>query len=55
MKPHENFMDKLYDSGEYKLTQIIVVTFSVLHGYLIYIYISNMYIYNSHEYILELL
>jgi hypothetical protein len=35
-------MEELYDSGEYKLTWMLVVTFLALHVYLIYI--SNMHI-----------
>jgi hypothetical protein len=41
--PQENFMEELYDSGEYKLTLMIVVTFPALHVY-IYIYILNIHI-----------
>jgi hypothetical protein len=33
----KNFMEELYDLGEYKLTWIFVITFLALHVYFIYI------------------
>jgi hypothetical protein len=43
IEPQGNFMEELYDPGEYKLTWMHVVTFLTLHIY-IYIYISNIHI-----------
>jgi hypothetical protein len=37
MEPQGNFMEELYDPGEYKLTWMFVVTFLALHIYFIYI------------------
>jgi hypothetical protein len=37
MEPQGNFMKELYDSGEHKLTWMLVVTFPTLHVYFIYI------------------
>jgi hypothetical protein len=37
MVPQVNFMEEPYDLGEYKLTWMLVVTFSALHIYFIYI------------------
>jgi hypothetical protein len=51
MEPQENYMEELYDSGEYKLTWMLYCYFSCI-AYLLYIYI---YIYISNMYILELL
>jgi hypothetical protein len=37
MEPQGNFLEEPYDSGEYKLTWMFVVTFPTLHVYFIYI------------------
>jgi hypothetical protein len=52
MEPQENFMQKSYNVGEYKLTWMFVVTFSALHIY--FIYIKYAYFATFIKYILEL-
>ena len=42
MNPQGNYIEDLYDPGEYKLTWMLVVAFPALHVYFIYIY--NMHI-----------
>ena len=51
MKPQGNYMEVLYDLGEYKLTWMLVVTFSALHDY--FIYIEYAYFATLLKYILE--
>jgi hypothetical protein len=47
MEPQENYMEELYDSGEYKLTWMLCCYFSCI-ARLFYIY--QIYIFcNSHE------
>jgi hypothetical protein len=48
-----NYMEELYDSGEYKLTWMLVVTFPALDAY--FIYIKHAYFATLMKYILELL
>jgi hypothetical protein len=48
-----NYMEELYDSGEYKLTWMLVVTFPALNVY--FIYIKHAYFVTLMKYILELL
>jgi hypothetical protein len=48
-----NFMDEPYNPGEYKLTWMLVVTFSALQVY--FIYIKYTYFATFMKYILELL
>jgi hypothetical protein len=42
IKLDKDFTEKPYNLGEYKFTQILVVTFSALHSYILYIY-QNVY------------
>ena len=53
MEPQGNYMEKLYGLGEYKLTCMLVVAFSELHVY--FIYIKHAYFVTLMKYILELL
>jgi hypothetical protein len=53
IEPQGNFMDEPYDSGEYKLTWMLVVTFSTLQVY--FIYIKYTYFATFMKYILKLL
>ena len=53
MEPQENYMEKLYGLGEYKLTWMLVVVFPALHVY--FIYIKHAYFVALMKYILELL
>jgi hypothetical protein len=53
MKPQRNFIKESYDSGEYKPTWMLVVTFSVLH--VDFIYIKHIYFTTLMKYLLELL
>jgi hypothetical protein len=53
MDPQRNYMEKLYNSDEYKLTWMLVVTFLALHVY--FIYIKHAYFATLMKYILELL
>jgi hypothetical protein len=58
MDSQENYMEELYDSGEYKLTWMLCCYFSCI-AYLfyicIYIYIKHAYFPTFMKYILELL
>jgi hypothetical protein len=51
IEPQWNFMEDLYDSSEYKLTWMLVVTFLALHVY--FIYIKHAYFRTLIKYILE--
>ena len=51
MEPQENFMEEPYDLGEYKLTWMLVVTFSTSHVY--FIYIKHAYFATLTKYMLE--
>ena len=51
MEPQRNFMEEPYGPGEYKLTWMLVVTFSVLYFY--FIYIKHAYFATLMKYILE--
>ena len=51
MKPQGNYMEELYDPGKYKLTWMLVVTFSALYIY--FIYIKHAYFTTFNKYILE--
>ena len=53
MEPQGNYMEELYDPGEYKLTRMLVVAFLALHIY--FIYIKHTYFVTLMKYILELL
>ena len=53
MEPQGNYIEELYGPGEYKLTWMLVVAFSVLHIY--FIYIKHAYFVTLMKYILELL
>ena len=53
MEPQGNYMEELYCMGEYKLTWMLVLTFSALHVY--FIYIKHVYFITLMKYILELL
>jgi hypothetical protein len=46
IEPQGNYMEELYNPGEYKLTWMLVVTFSALHVF--YIYQTCIFC-NSHE------
>ena len=48
MEPQGNYLEELYDSGEYKLTWMLIVTFPALHVYYIYTYQTCIFC-NSHE------
>ena len=50
MEPQGNYIEELYDPGEYKLTRMLVVTFSTLHVY--FIYIKYVYFATLMKYIL---
>jgi hypothetical protein len=54
MKPQGNYMEELYDSGEYKLTWMLCCYFSCF-ARLFYIYIKHAYFATLMKYILELL
>jgi hypothetical protein len=45
-----NYMEELYDPGEYKLTWMLVVTFLALHVY--FVYIKHAYFATLMKYIL---
>jgi hypothetical protein len=47
MEPQENYMEELYDLGEYKLTWMFCCYFSCI-TYLFYIYQTCIF-YNPHE------
>jgi hypothetical protein len=47
MEPQENYMEELYNPGEYKLTWILCCYFSYI-AYLFYIYQTYIFC-NSHE------
>jgi hypothetical protein len=53
MELQGNFIEELYNPGEYKLTLMLVVTFPTLHVY--FIYIKHAYFATLIKYILELL
>ena len=53
MEPQGNYMEELYDPGEYKLTWMLVVTFHALYVY--FIYFEHAYFVTLIKYILELL
>ena len=53
MEPQGNYMEELYDPGEYKLTWMLVVAFLASHVY--FIYIKHAYFVTLMKYILELL
>jgi hypothetical protein len=53
MEPKGNYMEKVYDPSEYKLTWMLVITFLTLHVY--FIYIKYAYFAILIKYILELL
>ena len=53
MEPQRKYLKELYGPGEYKLTWMLVVAFSALHVY--FIYIKHVYFVNLMKYILELL
>ena len=53
MKPQGKYLEERYDSGEYKLTWMLIVTFPALHVY--FIYIKHAYFATLMKYILELL
>jgi hypothetical protein len=54
MEPQGNYMEKLYDPGEYKLTWMLCCYFSYI-ARLFYIYIKHAYFAALMKYILELL
>ena len=54
MEPEGNYMEELYDPGEYKLTLMLCCYFSCI-AYLFYIYIKHAYFVTLMKYILELL
>jgi hypothetical protein len=47
MEPHENYMEELYNPGEYKLTWMLSCYFSYI-AHLFYIYQTCIFC-NSHE------
>jgi hypothetical protein len=47
MEPQENYMEELYDPGEYKLTWMLCCYFSCI-AYLFYIYQTYIFC-NSHK------
>jgi hypothetical protein len=51
MEPQKNFMEEPYDPSEYKLTWMLVITFSALH--VCFIYIKHIYFATFMKYILE--
>jgi hypothetical protein len=51
IEPQGNYMEELYNPGEYKLTWMLVVTFPALHVY--FIYIKHGYFATLMKYILE--
>ena len=53
IEPQGNYMEELYNFGEYKLTWMFVVTFPALH--VCFIYIKHAYFITLMKYILELL
>jgi hypothetical protein len=53
MEPQRNYMEELYDPGEYKLTWMLSCYFSYI-AYLFYIYQTYIFC-SSNKYILELL
>ena len=53
MEPQGNYMEELYGPGEYKLTWMLVVVFSAMHVY--FIYIKYAYFVTLMKYIVELL
>ena len=53
IEPQGNYMEELYDPGEYKLTWMLIVAFPALHVY--FIYIKHAYFVTLMKYILELL
>jgi hypothetical protein len=53
IKRQGNYMEELYDSGEYKLKWMLVVAFPALHIY--FIYIKHACFATLMKYILELL
>ena len=52
-QPQGNYMEELYDLGEYKFTWMLIVIFPALHVY--FIYIKHAYFVTLIKYILELL
>ena len=54
MEPQENYMEELYDSGEYKLKRMLYCYVSCI-AYLLDIYIKHAYFASFIKYILELL
>jgi hypothetical protein len=54
MESQGNYMEELYDPGEYKLTWMLCCYFSCI-AYLFYIYIKHVYFATLMKYILELL
>ena len=54
IEPQGNYIDKLYSSGEYKLTWILCCYFSCI-AYLFYKYIKHAYFATLMKYILKLL
>jgi hypothetical protein len=53
MEPQRNYMEELYDPGEYKLIWMLCYYFPALHIY--FIYIKHAYFATLMKYILELL
>jgi hypothetical protein len=54
IEPQGNYMEELYDPGEYKLTWMLCCYFSCI-VYLFFIYIKHTYFVTLMKYILELL
>jgi hypothetical protein len=56
IEPQGNYMEELYDPGEYKLTWMLCCYFSyIAYLFYIYIYIEHAYFVTFMKYILELL
>jgi hypothetical protein len=56
IEPQGNYMEELYDPGEYKLTWMLCCYFScIAYLFYIYIYIEHAYFVTLMKYILELL
>jgi hypothetical protein len=54
MEPQENYIEELYDPGEYKIIWMLCYYFSFI-AYLFYIYIKYAYFATLIKYILKLL
>jgi hypothetical protein len=52
IEPYGNYIEELYDPGEYKLTWMLCSYFSYI-AYLFYIYIKHAYFATLMKYILE--